>query len=53
MPRSGGGIPLDLTDTTRKPGKELDTVIRAMDRILRSQMMSVHALLKKDNWVAP
>ncbi|MBP9046769.1 MAG: extracellular solute-binding protein [Tabrizicola sp.] len=42
---------LDLTDTA-KSRKELDTVIRAMDRILRSQMIWVPRYYKKDNWVA-
>ncbi|MGL4235015.1 extracellular solute-binding protein [Tabrizicola sp.] len=32
--------------------EELDNVIRAMDRILRSQMIIVPRYYKKDNWVA-
>ncbi len=42
---------LELTDTA-KSREELDTVIRAMDRILRSQMVWVPRYYKKDNWVA-
>ncbi|HOZ34185.1 MAG TPA: extracellular solute-binding protein, partial [Tabrizicola sp.] len=42
---------LDLTDTA-KSREELDVVIRAMDRILRSQMIWVPRYFKKDNWVA-
>jgi microcin C transport system substrate-binding protein len=42
---------LKLTDTVQSR-KELDTVIKAMDRILRSQMIWVPRYYKKDNWVA-
>jgi microcin C transport system substrate-binding protein len=42
---------LELTDTV-KSRTELDTVIKAMDRILRSQMIWVPRYYKKDNWVA-
>jgi microcin C transport system substrate-binding protein len=42
---------LDLTDTA-KTREELDTVIQAMDRVLRSQFILVPRQYKKDNWVA-
>jgi microcin C transport system substrate-binding protein len=42
---------LGLTDTVTSR-KELDMVIRAMDRILRSQWVWVPRYYKKDNWVA-
>ena len=42
---------LDMTDTA-KSRDELDTVIRSIDRILRSQMIWVPRYFKKDNWVA-
>jgi microcin C transport system substrate-binding protein len=54
--RMGYGDPaidklLDMTDTATSR-KELDIVIRAMDRILRSQHIIVPRYYKKDNWVA-
>jgi microcin C transport system substrate-binding protein len=42
---------LELTDTVTSRS-ELDTVIRAMDRVLRSQYIVVPRYYKKDNWVA-
>ena len=42
---------LDLTDSA-KSREELDTVIQAIDRILRSQMVWVPRYYKKDFWVA-
>jgi microcin C transport system substrate-binding protein len=42
---------LALTDTVATR-EELDTVIKAMDRVLRSQFIIVPRQYKKDNWVA-
>ncbi|NJM81287.1 MAG: ABC transporter substrate-binding protein [Tabrizicola sp.] len=42
---------LKLTDAASSR-EELDAVIRAMDRVLRSQMIWVPRYYKKDNWVA-
>lgn len=42
---------LDLAEAA-KSREELETVIRALDRVLRSQMILVPRYYKKDNWVA-